>query len=201
MITKSQLAIQLSKLNGFDHPDLMSEQYSTDSEVAADLLWIAYMNGDIQGKVIADFGCGPGILGIGCLLLGAKLVYFVDKDQAALEIAKSNLGRYEFENFEMLKADVKDVNLMADVVVQNPPFGTKEKHADRLFLLKAFETARTVYSIHKAASADFISRLADKAGFELSNVVHAVFPLKQTHSFHKSRIRRINVILVRLVSS
>ena len=45
----------------------------------------------VEGRVVADFGCGNGILGIGALLLGAKQVYFVEKDHDVVEIMKENL--------------------------------------------------------------------------------------------------------------
>ena len=54
MLTKSGLAIKLSRLKAFSSPKLLSEQYPTDSEVAADVLWAAFMNGDIEGKIVAE---------------------------------------------------------------------------------------------------------------------------------------------------
>ena len=144
MLTKSRLAIVLSKLKGFSAPELLSEQYPTDSETAADILWLAYMNSDVKDKVIADFGCGTGILGIGCLLLGAKKVYFVDNDSDALAAAAANINglKIRSDKYEIINSDVNEIKLKADVVVQNPPFGTKQKHADKQFLLKAFEKER-----------------------------------------------------------
>ena len=76
MRSKKELAILLSKLKTFDTPKTHLEQYSTDSEIAADILWFAYQNKDIEGKKIADFGCGTGILGIGALNLGANKILF-----------------------------------------------------------------------------------------------------------------------------
>ena len=96
-ITKSKLAIILSKLKVFDAPELESEQYPTDSETAAEVIWNAYLNGDIEGKNVADFGAGTGILGAGCLLLGAKSVYFVEHDEKAANILKENMKRIELE--------------------------------------------------------------------------------------------------------
>jgi len=72
MHTKSSLAIELSNLNVFSKAKVKLEQYPTDSEIAADVLWNAYMKDELKGKTIADLGCGTGILGIGALLLGAK---------------------------------------------------------------------------------------------------------------------------------
>ena len=72
MISQNRLAIELSKLKSFEKFNISLEQYQTPSDIAAKFLWWAYMQGDISHKVIADFGCGNGILGIGCLLLNAK---------------------------------------------------------------------------------------------------------------------------------
>ena len=96
--SKSQLAVALSRLKGFAEPDVRHEQYATDSEVAGHMLWNAYMLGDIEGKVIADLGCGTGILGIGATLLGAGKVYFVDMDKKALETAKMSFSKVRSES-------------------------------------------------------------------------------------------------------
>ena len=85
--SKSGLAVVLSRLSVFQRPKVRVEQYPTDSEIAAEVLWSAFMKGDIDKMCIADLGCGTGILGIGALLLGAKKVYFLDIDQNALETA------------------------------------------------------------------------------------------------------------------
>ena len=77
MVSKSALAIELSQLNVFPTPNIKLEQYPTDSEIAADILWTAFMRNDIKNKIIADFGCGTGLLGIGAILLGAKKVFFI----------------------------------------------------------------------------------------------------------------------------
>ena len=60
--SKSSLAVALSKLKGFEKPKVKKEQYMTDSEVAADILWNAFMDGYIDDKTIADLGSGTGIL-------------------------------------------------------------------------------------------------------------------------------------------
>jgi len=112
-ITKSTVGIMLSKLKVFADADIKSEQYPTDSEVAAEALWNAYMAGDITGKVIADLGSGTGILGIGCLILGAKKVFFVDKDSNALDIAKQNLASLKLKG-EILNKDIKEFNQLVD---------------------------------------------------------------------------------------
>jgi ribosomal protein L11 methyltransferase len=45
------------------------------------------LGGDIKDLVIADIGCGSGILSIGAMLLGAKQGYAVDTDPLAVKAA------------------------------------------------------------------------------------------------------------------
>jgi len=201
MISKSTLAIKLSTLDSFSSPSLKSEQYQLDSEIAAEILWFAYMNGDLTNRIIADFGCGTGVLGIGCLLLDAKMVYFVDNDMKALQTAADNLKSLQFNCFEILNKNIADVSFATDVVIQNPPFGTKIKHADREFLIKAFETANVIYSIHKATSINFVSKIADDHGFNVTHQLPYKLPLKKQFDFHKRKIHKIDIICFRLTKS
>lgn len=42
-----------------------------------------------------------------------------------------------------------------DIVITNPPFGTKEAGIDKLFIEKAFESCSgNVYSFHKASTRE-----------------------------------------------
>ena len=200
-ISKKQLAIVLSKLEGFREAKVRVEQYTTDSEIAADLLWNASILGDIEEKVIVDLGAGTGILGIGALLIGAKQVLFIESENSALEIAKENLelvkhlikGKSEF----ILK-DIINFNQKADVVIQNPPFGTKSEHADKIFLEKAFETASIIYSFHKVSTDSFIEAFSRDKGFEITHFWQYKFPIKASFDFHTKKIHRIDVGLYRL---
>lgn len=197
--TKSQLAIILSMLKGFKDPNLRQEQYITDSEIASVVLWNAYMLGDIDRKRIADLGCGPGILGIGALLLGAKKAVFIDIDKNALETSKNNLAKLKSEfshlsgHAEFINQDINEATIDADVVLQNPPFGTKIKHHDVIFLENAFNTAPVVYSFHKSESKAFLERFSAKKNARMTHVWNFKFPLKATFSFHRRQIHRIDV--------
>jgi putative methylase len=196
MMPKNKLSILLSKLADFESPSAKLEQYSTPSDIAADVLWNAYMNGDIENKTIIDAACGPGFLGIGALLLGAKKVYFVDKDIKALNIAARNVKSVEKEKAfsrEFVLRDISETKIRADVVIQNPPFGTKKEHADRLFLIKAFESAQVIYSFHKLSTEKFVQSIAADNGFMITHLYKYDFPLKATQSFHEKPVRNIEV--------
>ena len=164
--SKSKLAIVLSQLKKFINPDVTKEQYSTESEIAAEIIWFAAMNGDLKGKIVADLGCGTGILGIGCLLMGAKRVYFVDSDSDALKIAKDNVSALRLKNAFYVNAEVVRFNRTVHTIVENPPFGVKYLHADRVFLEKAFELADTIYSFHKLETRPFIENFAKINNFK-----------------------------------
>ncbi|MFH1398746.1 MAG: METTL5 family protein [Candidatus Woesearchaeota archaeon] len=194
MLTKSRLAIVLSRMQGFDKPNPGLEQYQTDAEVAASVLWNAFMQGDIKGKIVADLGSGTGILGLGALALGARFVFFVEVDEAALRLAKHNYEAIASEGEpHFFKGDVASFDQHVEVVIQNPPFGVQQSHADRVFLEKAFEIADVVYSLHKLESKGFVESFAAEHGFKVTHVWHYSFPLKQTMGFHTHRITRIRV--------
>ena len=195
--SKKALAVLLSGLEGFRSPEVRVEQYSTDPEIAAEVLWQAYMKGDI-GKVSVDLGSGPGMLGIGLLALGAQKVYFVDFDQKVMEIAKGNMAKVKSEynltgEAVFLWQDVHGFNQQVDLVVMNPPFGVKVRHADREFLKKAFEVGKVVYSFHKTESKKFLASFAKDNNFKITDVFDFNFPLKATMRFHSKRIKRISV--------
>lgn len=197
-MSKSRLAIILSGLEGFSEPKVRQEQYLMDSEVGAFVLWSAYLLGDIEGKTVVDLGCGTGILGIGALLLGAKHIFFVDSDRKALETAKNNICKVKSEGYSFGKTkfvckDIRKLEMKADVVLQNPPFGTKVRHNDVLFLEKAMKIAPVVYSFHKSETKAFLQRFSAKNNAKITHVWDFKFPLKAIFAFHRRQIHRINV--------
>ncbi|MBU0461553.1 MAG: METTL5 family protein [Nanoarchaeota archaeon] len=191
-MSKSELAVFLSRLERFTSSKLKLEQYETDSEIAAEVLWQAFLMKEIENRTVADLGAGTGILGIAALKLGAKKVFFVEKDEDAIDILKRNLKKTKGK-YEIICSDIADFDKRADIVIQNPPFGTKTKHADKPFLEKAFSTADIVYSFHKESTESFIKAIAKDNNFKMTHHWKFDFPLKQSQKFHKKRIQRIQV--------
>ena len=121
--TKKSFAIELSKLLLFEKPNVSLEQYPTEFDVAADFLWSAIMDKEIEGKSVLDLGCGTGILGFGAALLSAKKVTFVDIDKNAMEIAKAN--------FEKLSQDFDLSNCEFNFIVSNVSNFKSEEKSER----------------------------------------------------------------------
>lgn len=195
---KRELAVLLSKLKTFEKPKVKLEQYQTESEIAADALWTAYMNGDVEDKIITDLGCGTGTFGLGALLLGAKKVYMVEVDEETLDLARQNKKILEKElgqelNAELIKQDIRNFKKKSDVVIQNPPFGVQKSHTDKLFLLKAMETAPKIYSFHKIESKEFIKKFTKEHNFNSELIKEYDLPIKRLYFFHAKRVHKVKI--------
>ena len=193
MNSKKQLAVTLSRLQNFERPSVKLEQYPTNSEIAAEIIWFAYQNGDISEKTIADLGCGTGILGIGCMFFSPEKVYFVDIDDKPLKKLEENLQLQEMKNYEIIESDVMKFNETVDTVFQNPPFGVKTEHADKLFLEQAFTFSKVVYSFHKLNTKNFVEAIAKDNNFKITHFWKFEFPLKRSQHYHKKNIQKIDV--------
>lgn len=200
--SKRDLEIILSKLKSFETPSLQLEQYPTPSNIAAEWVWNMAMKGEVAGKVILDAGCGPGILGIGLLLLGARKIIFLDKDAEAIKICQQNYQKvqdeYEIGSAEFITHDVSLFDGEVDTVVQNPPFGTKQEHADKKFLEKAFATAPIVYSMHKWSTQKFVEAICKDFDFKITEVWRYEFPIKAAFAFHEKPKQMLDVGLWRM---
>jgi len=202
-MNKKELSILLSKLSTFEKPKVGLEQYSIDGESASTILWNAFLLKDIKNKTIADLGCGTGILGFGALLLGAKYCYFIDKSKTAIEIAKKNLALLEKTGFlsrgkaTFFVCDVTKFKKNVDTVMQNPPFGTKQQHADRIFIDAALRCGKIIYSLHKTTTLNFIKSYIANRGI-ISHTFGLKLQLKATMPWHKAKIKRIDATCVRI---
>lgn len=99
-----------------------------------------------------------------------------------------------------------------DTVLLNPPFGTRIKGADMMFLKVASELTRNaVYSLHKTSTRDvsillptnstaiqYVTQKAAKWGFEVKVVAELNYDLEASYSFHKKKSQQIQVDLIRL---
>lgn len=195
-LDKKGLEILLEKCEGYREPKIELEQYITPSHIAAEIVWLAYLKGDVEDRRVYDLGCGTGRLAIGCALMGARKVTGFDTDENALSISRENAARFSLE-IRFVKADIKDIKGECDTVIQNPPFGVRRKEADREFLDKALEMGKVVYSMHKVATRGFITNYISKRGF-LTELTSVEFPLPYSYAFHRKPVKSIGVDILRM---
>ena len=203
--SKKELEIFLTKVPIFTNPIKRLEQYVCDSSVASELLWYAYMYGDIRNRTIADLGCGTGILSYGSLILGAKDVFCIDIDCSTLSVAREFLenASHFHTRIHYICCDVERLFLRSiDTIVMNPPFGVYSRGIDLKFLEQAFEISPSnIYSIHKynPNSHKLITRLAQKKGYAVQLIAIENMAIQATYEEHVKHVHRFRVSIYRFV--
>lgn len=208
----SQLEMELQQLEISSSGVVGLEQYQTPPHIASSLLWeVSEHFSSIKDQIVLDLGCGNGILGIGCLLLGAKYVIAVDVDENILQLAKfnaHNLGlscdRIYFVNQDVRHFNLKTLSIpnlqpleKVDMVLMNPPFGTKDHVGiDAVFVKKALEYSDTVFSMHKTSTRQFWMNKASELGVQVNPLTQFSFNLKRSFKFHKYESSDIEVDLI-----
>lgn len=193
---KQQLEITLQQLRPLEKRSEKLEQYSTPAGVAADVVWDAYVEGNIQGRSVADLGCGNGVLSIAAKLMEASAVLGIDIDPAAVEVATSNARSLGLDIIYRAE-DVLSVEGKFDTVIQNPPFGSQKRHADRKFIKKSLELAPCVYSLHNAGTETFVARMVESLGARCRPVKRFKFEIPFSFEFHKKPKETFSMVLLR----
>jgi putative methylase len=192
---KKELEMILESLQGFENPKIKLEQYVTPPNLAAFIVTNASLFGDLD--IVADLGCGTGILSVAASLMGAYSMGF-DIDREAVKVALKN-SRDLGCDADFVVLGVEDVCLKKLVTtIMNPPFGIQRKHADRPFLEKAFEISEVIYTIHSAGSEEFVRKISSKNGFRVTHVWKFSIPLKKSYSFHEKAFKYIPVEVFRI---
>lgn len=197
MMKKKALEIKLQELETYTaSPGL--EQYGTPTGIAADVLHLAFSNGDLEDRKVVDLGCGNGIFAIGAKLLGAREVVGVEVDPGAMRVAERNMERMGVQ-VEFVESDIEDFGMPCDTVIQNPPFGAQKghRHADMAFLKKAFEIAHVVYSLHLSKTIDFVLRNIAYCGATVTMTKSYKFIIPHTYAFHRKEKKDFEVTMVR----
>ncbi len=201
MMKKRHLAILLSQLSPIPTPKLRWEEYTLDPEAASNMIYVAsWINGDIKDKIVIDLGCGSGVLAIGAMLSGAREAVGIDINREAVKAAKMNAKKTSVE-VSFVAGDIECIKGKFDTTLMNPPFGTRNRGTDFLFLIKALEISDVVYSLHKASSSvrEFLKRSVPKIGGKIDQVREMDIIISRTYSFHKKKKYKVKVDLYRIV--
>ncbi len=192
---KKELAIILERIQIFKNPKLAYEQYITPPSLAAEIAVKASLMED-KG-IFFDLGCGTGMLSIAFSLVGFDVVG-IDIDIEALKVAKENAEKLKAK-IDFVLSDIRFLRVRKRInVVMNPPFGIRRRHADKIFLEKAFEIGNVIYSIHSASSQNFVEKLAKKFDFRITHLWRYRIPLKRLYKFHEKQYKLIPVEVFRM---
>lgn len=190
---KKQLEIILSQLKEPLLPKPSLEQYTITGNLAAEIINLACLHGDIKDKVVFDFGTGSGRLAIGAAIFGAKLVVGIDIDKNVIRAAKENLKRHESYVSKKLPVhfvicDIRNWFAKADTIIQNPPFGIQTRHADRIFLEAALRCGKRIYTLHKNGykkTREFIKKFVEGKGGKIEQILKYKFSIPYMFKFHE----------------
>lgn len=186
---RRDLERRLQPLAGFADPDPALEQYPTPADVAAHVVHLAALQGDL-GRPVLDLGTGTGVLAVGAALAGAERVVGVERDPAALRTARENEARADAPTpVAWVRGDAARPPLCpgeATTVLMNPPFGarTGSEGADRAFLAAAADLATVSYSLHNAGSRAFLESFVADRGGEVTHAFAVEFDVDRQFGFH-----------------
>ena len=198
---KHSLERLLEQVRPHPTPRILLEQYTIPASLAADILFLAaFVYRDIEGKSVIDLGTGTGRLAIGAALLDAERVVGVDIDPTAIAVAREN-ARAVNAKVDWIVDDLEAVQGKFDTVVMNPPFGTKKKHLDRIFLRKAISIASTVYSIHKSSTQEYILSYVSRQGCKVRSIHEHRLDIPKMFEHHMKRRYSVNVDCYRIESA
>ncbi|ELZ26435.1 methyltransferase [Halogeometricum pallidum JCM 14848] len=204
MATKAALETQLSVVAGFENPRVELEQYPTPPGLAAHVVHVADLNGDVEGKTVVDLGTGTGMLALGAALRGPARVVGVDVDAEALDTARENRVRVGTTTpIHWVRGDATRASLCVDepaTVLMNPPFGAQRgrEHVDRAFLETASRLADVSYSVHNDGSQEFVEAFAADEGGEVTHAFRATFSLDKQFDFHDAETTDIDTEVYRI---
>ncbi|OYR43304.1 MULTISPECIES: METTL5 family protein [unclassified Halorubrum] len=204
MASKRSLATKLGVVAGFEEPRVALEQYPTPPDLAAHVVHLADLHGDVDGRTVLDLGTGTGMLALAAALRGPARVLGVELDRDALLTATGNQRRVAASApVHWIQADATRLPLAVPdpvTVVMNPPFGARDgnRNADRGFLATASRVATVSYSVHNAGSREFVEAFAADEGGEVTHAFAADFAIDAQFDHHSDESRDIDAEVYRI---
>lgn len=136
-------------------------------------LCLEWLDGvDVTSRIVVDYGCGSGILGIAAAVKGAGRVICIDNDPQALEATLDNAGRNGVtglieccmpQDFEQRPVDIILANILALPLIELAPLLLSSLNPAGSLVLSGIleEQADTVLAAYQAGLASFEMKAMD----------------------------------------
>ncbi|MFW9930129.1 MAG: METTL5 family protein [Candidatus Thorarchaeota archaeon] len=218
IFSKEFLLFLNSYTQDFFNPKIELEQYSTPTTILEDFFSI---NFNFNGKKVLDMGSGLGTLSFCVAWLGAKTIIGIESDLRALKKARvtekmfneklietqnknritKSLPNFFWINTHLEFFILKKLKNFIDIVIMNPPFGTRRKGIDFVFLNRAFSLSCPILTIHKESPnlINDIKNLSAKNKFKINWSIKIDFPIKKSFKFHTTKLYYVKTILFFLI--
>lgn len=155
-----------------------------------------------NSPTIIDIGTGSGCIGITLALeIPSSNIIAIDISDSALSIAKKNADMYSIRNIEFLRLDIlnQDIIHIADMLISNPPYISKEEIPDLMEDVKDFEPM--IALTDKSDGLDFYRKFSDimphvikKNGTAILEVGRGSHPDRVKEIFSKSGYNNIDIV-------
>ena len=201
MLSKKELEIKISQLKGFSKPKKKLEQYITPDNLVAEMVYLAYIQGNIKNKIVLDSCSGTGKIAIAASFCGPKIVIGIEKDRDAVRVALENRKVIKSRKTYFVLGDVLNLPIKANgiTILQNPPFGILNKKIRDVDIVKSVsKIADWIYSIHKGGNRktrNFLVSFYKSIGFDVVMIKEFLFIIPWQFEFHKKPKTRISVDL------
>ncbi len=183
---------EISKIKNIPKNKIELEQYTTDIDTAYEFISFVDYTSNIKDKMIADLGCGNGVLGISASLMFAKQVDLYDIDKNAVKTAEDNVKLLKLKGVNVVLMDFFDIEKRYDIAIANPPFGMQSNFNIRAFVKKVKGISESFFFLYKDNKE--IRGIAEENGLS----IHEINPLKLGKSafFHKKSNYKLPVVIV-----
>lgn len=191
----------VNKIDSFSSPKVHLEQYSLPSDLIALILILSA--DDLIGQNVVDLGCGTGRFTLPIKKFYSNRTLGVDIDLDVL-VHLAELRRQNELEIDLLITPIEFLEndkwgRKFQTTFMNPPFGTKRRKLDIVFLKQALRHSNKVISIHKtnSQSRNLIKHTGEKFNKRVNLIATISFPLLPSFSFHRKPKHFVCVDLLR----
>ncbi|MHA1213921.1 MAG: METTL5 family protein [Candidatus Hodarchaeales archaeon] len=191
----------LSEVTNFKDPKVALEQYILPDDLVAFI--IVFCANDFKNRSVVDLGCGTGRFILPIQKYFSKRAFGIEIDYQLTNSLAKESNRLKIP-IDLLVTSVEFLEpfnwgKIFDTTIMNPPFGTKRRKIDFVFLNKALMYSQTLISLHKSnkETRRMIRKIAENYRKDVEILATLEFMLSPSFSFHYKKKHAVRVDLIR----